>query len=405
LHTCHFHNTNYLRGNRNFSFPKNDQLTGREKGAFSEDEDSITPSDFTNFLEDGALLRHTDPSGERWHLVWGPFETSATPFSEGISVFCPDFYDLDSAAYRRGIRSQSLSATEVKTQLEVFLHGAPQAELQEKWSEPQFGDFQVSFDSIQKKIHEGEISKAVPVVFRRSPGKVSTTARARILQSLLQAPPSLYVYGFWNANEGILGATPETLFVQEKGHLKTMALAGTLPKNAEKPEKSEKQGLSLMEDPKERSEHNLVVQDIEEILSSYGLVHKEGPKLLELPTLWHLKTDFQVEMKKISPANLIRALHPTPALGVFPRRAGYKWMKELPGQEGRARFGAPFAFLWQDRSVCLVAIRNLQWNEKEKMIGSGCGLVRESRVDREWEELFQKRQSVVKILGLENAKH
>lgn len=362
-------------------------------------QDSITPSDFTNFLEDGALLRQADPTGDRWHLVWGPFETSPKPFSEGISVFCPDFYDLDSAPYRRGSRAESLSVAELQNYLEKFILESATDEAPAVWQEPDLADFQTSFSTIQNRIQNLEISKAVPVVFRRSPGGASLSLRARMLRHLLKAPPSLHIYGFWSAKEGILGATPETLFLQRAGQLQTMALAGTCPKS------ESQRRIALLEDAKERGEHDLVVQDIEEVLSRYGKVEKKGPQLLELPTLWHLKTDFQVETKKASPAEFVKALHPTPALGVFPRRAGYLWMKELPGQEGRARFGAPFAFIWPDHSVCLVAIRNLQWDEKEKRIGSGCGLVRESQMGREWEELFQKRQAVSQILGLENAQH
>ena len=91
----------------------------------------------------------------------------------------------------------------------------------------------------------------------------------------------------------------------------------------------------------------------------------------------------------------------TPALGVAPRSAGYEWMKILPGQEGRRRFGAPFAFLDKESCLCLVAIRNIQWDQEGRRIGSGCGIVAASEEPREWRELFQKRQSVKKILGLE----
>lgn len=357
-------------------------------------QDSITPSDFTNFLAEGALLRQTLSEGDRWHLVWGPFELSKTPFSEGISIFCPDFYDLDSASYRRGSRTQSLNSGKLENLLRAYLSDHESRQDSVKWSEPARADFEASFDQIQNKIAHSQIRKAVPVVFRRGEGTISPLERARMLLQLLSAPSTLIVYGFWCGHEGILGATPETLFVQKGRELQTMALAGTCPKAeaAHRP--------SLLDDPKEMQEHDFVVQDMSEILSRYGKVSRQGPKLLELPTLWHLQTKFFVQTDHANPGELVHALHPTPALGVFPRQAGYKWMRELPGQKNRARYGAPFAFVWPDEVVCLVAIRNIQWNAQERLIGSGCGIVGESQLDREWEELHQKRLSVQKILGL-----
>lgn len=358
-------------------------------------QDSITPSDFTNFLAEGALLRQALPEGQVWHLVWGPFKESKTPFSEGISIFCPDFYDIDSASYRRGSRTQSLNSSDFESLLRGYLsdNKAPVATVE--WTEPSRFDFENAFAMIQRKITSYEIRKAVPVVFRRAKTAVSAKERAQILLNLLQAPPTLFVHGYWSTNGGIIGATPETLFTQKENRLQTMALAGTCPK-------SEAAGRpSLLDDPKEMKEHDFVVQDLDSTLSRYGKITREGPHLLELPTLFHLQTKFSVETKRVDPGELIKALHPTPALGVFPRRAGYQWMKDLPGQQGRMRFGAPFAFIWPDEVVCLVSIRNIQWSAKERMIGSGCGIVGESQVDREWAELQQKRLSVQKILGLQ----
>ncbi|MNL49201.1 chorismate binding enzyme [compost metagenome] len=54
-----------------------------------------------------------------------------------------------------------------------------------------------------------------------------------------------------------------------------------------------------------------------------------------------------------------------------------------------------------EEALCLVAIRNMQWNGQFAMIGSGCGVVAASELEREWRELYQKRLSVKKILGFE----
>jgi menaquinone-specific isochorismate synthase len=267
--------------------------------------------------------------------------------------------------------------------------------MQAHWDEPAHADFAEGLRVIQNKISHQEIHKAVPVIFARSTSTVTAQDRARLLLNLLDAPTTLYVYGFWQNGEGVLGATPETLFEYSEGRLKTMALAGTCPKEDAASRES------LLEDPKEMLEHRLVVEDIKAVLAPYGKVQTQGPHILELPTLYHLQTNIELQCETVpSFTALIEKLHPTPALGVAPRAYGYKWMQKLPGQQDRARYGAPFAMLSAEEALCLVGIRNLQWNEKTSMIGSGCGVVAASELDREWRELLQKRSSVRKILGL-----
>lgn len=360
-----------------------------------ERQNSITLKGITNFLESGALLRHKN----RWIVIEGPFEPQLHPDSVEISVFCPDFYDLGAPALWRGHKQHTLHVGELQQLCESFL--AQTADLQgslEKgsWQEPAQKDFVEALTQIQARITRGEIQKAVPVVFTRAQQKTGARERAKMLLKLLSAPDSLYVYGFWNSEGGLLGATPEVLFDYSSGLLKTMALAGTCPKS----ERAERD--SLLQDEKEMQEHRLVVEDLTQMLSSWGEVQAQGPYILELPALYHLKTDLEVHCPSMPDfVELSRKLHPTPALGVAPRSAGYHWMLALPGQQGRGRFGAPLGFFSSEEALCLVAIRNLQWNKDSAMIGSGCGIVAASELEREWRELYQKRLSVKKILGLE----
>ncbi|MBS1969839.1 MAG: chorismate-binding protein [Bdellovibrionales bacterium] len=268
------------------------------------------------------------------------------------------------------------------------------------WEPAELESFSASYRTILERIHHGPLRKAVPIVFEKSTETLSPARMIAILKDLLKAPPNLYVFGSWQKGKGILGATPEVLLKQEGHTLKTMALAGTCPKE------DAADRTSLLEDAKERHEHDLVVQDIVQSLEIYGKLQTQGPTILELPALFHLKTDIQCEipsLKDFSFFNACRALHPTPALGVSPRDYGYEWMKSLPEQRDRRGFGAPWGLSWsKDEALCLVAIRNIQWDPAGSRIGSGCGIVAQSDLKQEWRELFQKRNSVKQALGLES---
>src|SRR5213075_2104268 len=124
--------------------------------------------------------------------------------------------------------------------------------------------------------------------------------------------------------------------------------------------------------------------------------------VLELPKIAHLATPifFQESglgiSEKMSFAEMVRRLHPTAALGVWPRtEAGERWLRDADRGVKRRTFGAPFGIERDDHSVlALVAIRNVQWSRDAIRVGSGAGLLPESRLEREFDELRQKREQV-----------
>jgi menaquinone-specific isochorismate synthase len=99
---------------------------------------------------------------------------------------------------------------------------------------------------------------------------------------------------------------------------------------------------------------------------------------------------------------MIRRLHPTAALGVWPRtEAGERWLREADRGVKRRTFGAPFGLEREDHSaLALVAIRNLQLSGDKIRVGSGAGLLAESRLEREFDELREKREQVKALFGV-----
>lgn len=349
---------------------------------------------FTNFLESGALLR---AAPNQWFLLEGPFRAQTSVNRGEGALFLPDFFFDSEQNYWIPESFYRLTDDELRAYCTGFNKSLLSPMV---WEPADLQSFAASYNTILEKIHHGSLKKAVPIVFEKSTESVGPSRLVSMILSLLQAPATLYAFGFWQRGHGILGATPEVLLQQNGSQLKTMALAGTCPKS----EASQRE--SLLKDAKERHEHDLVVQDIVSSLSHYGSLQTQGPQILELPTLFHLKTDLQCQLadpKSFSFFEACATLHPTPALGVSPRDFGYEWMRTLPEQKSRSGFGAPWGLQWsEDEALCLVAIRNLQWNPEGSRIGSGCGIVAQSDLQQEWRELSQKRTSVKKILGLES---
>lgn len=347
----------------------------------------MTQDEIFDFLNSGALIRL--PSG-KVRLWKGPFDFCEAGKEQVFSIAYMDFFGAKTDFFESRSAVIETEVSTLRTLLQSHMSEMPMPA--SSFIPPSFEKFQESFQAIQGKIHRGEIEKALPVVFAQSPLIPTPNQRARMLVQALEAHSGLYVFGFWDQSQGILGATPEILFHLKDKNLKTMALAGTHP---------EAEASSLLRDPKEMKEHRFVIQDIQEKLEKLGWVKIGDTQVADYGVLSHLKTDLEVEISGASVEELIRRLHPTAALGVFPRNYGIAWMKDLPYQDQRGLFGAPMVFS-VSRSECLalVAIRCLQWNENGSQIGSGCGIIEASDLHREWKELALKRESVMKVLGL-----
>jgi len=263
------------------------------------------------------------------------------------------------------------------------------------WEDPNQSQFEDVFYALMGCIEAGILKKGVPYSFLRSNEKMSRMKLKRILQSAIDFAGRFggMIYGFWDDKGGMIGVTPETLFKVEGNHLQTMALAGT--KSREFPREA------LLSDPKELHEHQCVVDGIKESLLPLGSVDVGELSILELPTFYHLKTPIQVALNHI-PAleSLVKYLHPTPALGAIPKGPGKIWLEKMAELEPRGRYGAPFAYQEGNSVLAVVAIRNMQWGKAGIRLGAGCGVLKGSQCDREWQEIQLKCASIKTILGL-----
>lgn len=354
----------------------------------------MTQLDIKEFLKSGAFVRLNSGKLRVWS---GPSRSQIFDDNKVFSVAYRSFFESDLNAVEFTQTVLETETSEFRAQLQSYLEQNPitQNYSSDDFVSPELSDFQQSFQIIQGKIQRGEIEKAVPITFAKSKQIPSIEKRAQMIFHALEAHSELYVYGFWNEKIGIIGASPEILFQLDDQNLKTVALAGTLPDS----EKAHRK--PLLQDQKELKEHQFVIQDIKNIFEKKGFLKILDTKVLQLPGLAHLKTEINIEGSQFQISELVKSLHPTAALGVFPRNYGVQWLKDLPSQAGRELFGAPLVFSISHQQVlALVAIRCLQWNENGSQVGAGCGIVKSSQLDQEWNEVNVKRQSVMKVLGL-----
>ncbi|MFZ2492016.1 MAG: chorismate-binding protein [Thermoanaerobaculia bacterium] len=322
---------------------------------------------------------------------WGPFEERNASDPAGTTFFINDFFMDDSRPWKQPAEVEELSIRELADRFDA----GPEPRME--WSAPPFDEFEPLLRSAQTAIARGEFGKIVPVVFERGTQRSAPTPPWRYLLSRLAAlPPGLRAYGYSVGGYALIGATPEVLFQGGPCLYRTMALAGTRPaRDIEE----------LLTDAKEQREHLLVVEDIVRRLSPLGNVEVGPLGLMRLPGIGHLVTPIFFAGGETSFETMVRRLHPTAALGVSPRtEEGERWLRESDRGIGRKGFGAPFGICRADgTSLAVVAIRNVEWTGATCRIGSGAGLLAESDLRREFEELRQKREHVKALFGLKSA--
>lgn len=362
----------------------------------------MTQTEIYEFLQSGSIIRLPSGKVRLWRGRFKPVDLKKSPV---FSVAYMNFFDSELLALEAEVSVLETEVSELRRQLSSYLEANPSTTgfSKESFSEPSQTGFQEAFQIIQGKIHRGEVEKAVPIAFAETAQTPSSSDLAKMLFQALEAHSDLYVFGYWSEGQGILGATPEILFHQKNQTIRTMALAGTHLKPLPAPNEAQNKILkeALLKDPKELKEHRLVIEDIQKRLEKLGWVKVAQTEVIEFPTLYHLKTEIEAEVQTASPTELVKLLHPTAALGVAPRNYGIQWMRSLCYQEERGLFGAPIVFsISRTENLALVAIRSLIWDKNGSRVGSGCGLVEASQLQREWLELIVKRESVFKTLGL-----
>lgn len=204
---------------------------------------------------------------------------------------------------------------------------------------------------------------------------------------LLKSGPSLF-----------FGATPELLFRRAGGELLVPAIAGTRAISVEAIEPQMR--AELLASEKDRHEHELVVKGIRESLARLGFQPEApaAPGILRAPGLLHLHTPVTAaDSGNVSSEALLSELHPTAAIGGFPRAAASEFLFENEPWD-RGLFSAPLLFRFPGRELCLVAIRSALLTASELHFFAGAGYVRGSTPESEWQETDRKLRVMQNIL-------
>ena len=280
---------------------------------------------------------------------------------------------------------------------------APQSRLLDIDYPMTFADWTRMLDMAREAIQRGELKKVV----------LSRAAELRfdaplqllpILRHLARDYADCYRFLFEpRPRYAFYGATPELLAAVQGRQLRSMALAGSIGRGHTANE-DEQLGAQLLASRKDRVEQQIVVDRLRQRLLPISETLDFGALCLrKLRNIQHLQTPISARLRAGRGAlPLVKALHPTPALGGDPREVALRLIRDLEPIP-RGWYGAPVG--WLDARLdgqFAVAIRSAVAQESRAWIYAGGGIVARSQAKAEWEESALKLRPMLEAHGIEN---
>jgi menaquinone-specific isochorismate synthase len=254
---------------------------------------------------------------------------------------------------------------------------------------------------VAAEIREGHLGLRKVVLARTQQVHMQVPVEAA-LRRLAETYPSCTVFAFASGAACFLGATPERLVALHNGTATTMALAGSGPRGAT-PEVDASLARRLLHDAKERTEHAVVVDALREDLAPFSarVIAAAEPRIHTLPNLHHLITPIRAQVRPgCSVLDLVSRLHPTPAVGGYPRESAMALIREREELD-RGWYAAPLG--WVDahgQGEFVVALRSALVRDGTATLFAGCGIVGDSDPETENAELGWKLRPMLTALGV-----
>jgi salicylate biosynthesis isochorismate synthase/menaquinone-specific isochorismate synthase len=255
-------------------------------------------------------------------------------------------------------------------------------------------------EAAAKRLRAGHAAKVVLAreVVARGDGVVSA---GTVVRSLRAAYPSCFTYLVTGADgTAFVGASPELLVRRSGARAFSQPMAGSVARGGNEVE-DDRHARALVDSAKDNAEHRIVSEFVVEALRPFSrAVEAQPPEVVRFTNIQHLATTVTAELT--DPAaevlDLAAALHPTPAVGGWPRTEAEELIDELEGLERGWYAGAVGWIDGQGDGEFAVALRcGLLWEDGARLY-AGVGVMPDSDPARELEETELKFKALLMAL-------
>ena len=222
-----------------------------------------------------------------------------------------------------------------------------------------------------------------------------------VVRGLRTAYPSCFTFLVTGADgTAFAGASPELLVRRTGDRAFAQPMAGSVARGASDAD-DERLAHELQQSVKDADEHRVVSRFVVDALTPLAnRVSARGPEVVRFTNIQHLATSVEAHLS--DPAadllQLAAALHPTPAVGGWPREAADRLIDELEGMERGWYAGAVGWMDGRGDGELAVALRcGLLWEDGARLY-AGVGVMPDSDPARELEETELKFKALLTAL-------
>ena len=265
------------------------------------------------------------------------------------------------------------------------------------------------FKDFEREAHIQLVNKGIDAIENSELTKIVLSRKESIsidnldvlftFRKLISSYKNALVYVWFHPKIGMwLGATPETLLKSSNNTFETMSLAGTQPY---------KENNAVFWGNKELEEQQLVTDFIKSQLKEISNdVAVSDTETVRAGSLLHLKTKVTGSLKTdYNLKNIVRALHPTPAVCGFPRNEAKAFILQnenyqrtfYTGFLGEINFDSPK--ITEKKSNLFVNLRCMEIFKNEATIFVGGGITKDSNAEKEWLETVSKSKTMKSVLN------
>jgi anthranilate synthase component 1 len=247
------------------------------------------------------------------------------------------------------------------------------------------------------------------VVLSQRLSRQTTADPFTIYRALRMLNPSPYMFCLDLPGDlSLIGSSPEMLVRLEDGRAEVRPIAGTRPRGKD-PIEDEALAEELLNDPKERAEHVMLVDlgrnDLGRVCT-YGSV--KVPEMMGVERYSHVMHIVSGVRGELAPGlnafDLTRATFPAGTVSGAPKVRAMEIIAALEGKRRGPYAGSVGYFGYSGNMDTCIAIRTIVMQGDVAHVQAGAGIVADSDPTREYEETLNKAQALADAVDMAESK-
>ena len=264
-------------------------------------------------------------------------------------------------------------------------------------------DYERSVEEAKRHIIDGDVFQVVISQRLDIDSPADPFDVYRVLRTL-NPSPFMALTDAQGRDFNVIGSSPETLIKVDNGHAMSFPIAGSRPRGAT-PEEDERLAKELLADPKERSEHIMLVDLARNDLSRVCRPESvEVVSLMDIKRFSHIMHICSTVTGQVDPHmtafDVITSPFPAGTLSGAPKPRAIEIIDELEPADRGIYGGTVGYFDFSGNLDMAIAIRTAFIRDHEASVQAGAGIVLDSVPASEWQETRNKAEASVEAVQI-----